>query len=155
MDLIQKAAYFLVLIFSVGLALWKGGAPERLGALVFVLMAVVQALVMVFIPSQFTRVDLDSLVTDLIGFLGFGYLALEARRFWPIWAASLQILSLSAHFARWADIGIYPIVYAVMRGAPTFGVAVAIFIGTILHWHRLRRHGWDRSWQSWSWHAAG
>lgn len=126
------------------------GAPERAGALVFVLMAAVQALVMHFFPSHFVRVDPDSLITDLIGFAGFGYLALEARRFWPLWATSLQVLSLSAHFARWADIGIHPMVYAVMRGAPTFGVAIAIFIGTLLHLQRLRRHGCDLSWQNWS-----
>ncbi|MCJ2188933.1 hypothetical protein [Novosphingobium beihaiensis] len=155
MDLTQRIAYFLILILSVGLALWKGGAPERAGALVFILMAVIQALVMAFIPSHFVRVDPDALVADLTGFLGFGYLALEARRFWPLWATSLQVLCLSAHFARWADIGIYPMVYAVMRGAPTFGVAIAILIGTLLHMYRLRRRGSDPSWQSWSRHAAG
>lgn len=155
MDLTQRIAYFLILILSVGLALWKGGAPERAGALVFIAMAVIQALVMTYMPSRFVRVDPDSLVTDVIGFLGFGYLALEARRFWPIWATSLQILSLSAHFARGADIGIPPMVYAVMRGGPTFGAAIAILVGTLLHWHRLRRRGSDASWQIWSRHAAG
>ncbi|MCJ2178118.1 hypothetical protein [Novosphingobium album (ex Hu et al. 2023)] len=154
MDLTQRIAYFLILILSVGLGLWKGGAPERTGALVFVAMALVQAAVMSVIPSHFVKVDPDSLMTDLIGFLGFGYLALEARRFWPIWATSLQILSLSAHFVRWADIGIHPLVYAVMRGGPTFGAAIAILIGTLSHWRRLHRHGFDASWQTWSRHAA-
>lgn len=150
MDAPKAFAYFLILGFSIGLALWKGGAPERIGAAVFILMAVVQAVVMQVLPSRFDRVDPDSLVTDLIGFLGFGYLATEARRIWPIWATSLQVLSLSAHFARWADVAIPPLVYAIMRGAPTFGAALAILLGTILHLRRQRRHGCDPSWQNWS-----
>ena len=150
LDVTQASAYFLILILSIGMALWKGGAPERIGAVVFVLMATVQAVVMQVLPSRFDRVDPDSLVTDLIGFLGFGYLAIEARRIWPIWATSLQVLSLSAHFARWADVAIPPLVYAIMRGAPTFGAAIAILLGTILHLRRLRRLGSDPSWQNWS-----
>lgn len=150
MDAPQAFAYFLILVLSIALALWKGGAPERIGAVVFILMAIVQAVVMQVLPSRFDRVDPDSLVTDLIGFFGFGYLAIEARRIWPIWATSLQVLSLSAHFARWADVAIPPLVYAIMRGAPTFGAAIAILLGTILHLRRLGRHGSDPSWQDWS-----
>lgn len=155
MDITQRTAYFLILVLSIGLALWRGGAPERIGAAVFIAMAGFQAVAMQILPSHFVRVDPDSLITDLIGFVGFGYLALEARRIWPIWATALQILSLSAHFARWADVAIPPLVYAIMRGAPTFGAAIAILAGTILHMHRRRRHGCDHSWQSWSRMAGG
>lgn len=155
MDAPKAFAYFLILVLSIGLALWKGGTPERIGAAVFILMALVQAVVMQVLPSRFDRVDPDSLVTDLIGFLGFSYLAIEARRIWPIWATALQVLSLSAHFARWADVAIPPLVYAIMRGAPTFGAAIAILAGTILHLRRRHRHGCDPSWQNWSRGSGG
>lgn len=145
-----QIAFFLFLFAVVPFALWKGGEPERAGAVTILLMWGLQAGAQYFLPNGFRTVDPFSLLSDLIGFAGFGYLALEARRFWPLWATSLQVLSLSAHFARWADIGIHPMVYAVMRGAPTFGAMIAIFIGTVLHLHRLRRHGCDLSWQNWS-----
>lgn len=154
LDVTQKTAYFLVLVLSVVLALWKGGAPERMGALVIIAMAVVQAIVRYFSPSAFVRVDTNALISDFVGFVGFGYLAIEARRIWPLWAGALQLLSLSAHFARWADIGIPPLVYAVMRSGPTFGAAIVILIGTVLHLLRLRRLGSDPSWQNWSRSAA-
>lgn len=146
----ERLAFFLLLPLSLALAIWKGGAPERYGALVIIAMAVVQRAAIQFVPSQFVDVDPASLVSDAIGTIGFGVLAVQARRVWPIWAASLQLLSLSAHFARWADIGVPPFVYALMRGAPTFLVLMALLLGTVLHMIRLRRRGADRSWQNWS-----
>ncbi|WP_188770112.1 hypothetical protein [Novosphingobium endophyticum] len=146
----ERLAFFLLLPLSLALAAWKGGVPERLGALVIVVMAVVQWIAILFDPSEFVSVDPASLITDAVGAVGFGILAVQARRIWPIWAASLQLLSLSAHFARWADIGVPPFVYALMRGAPTFLVLIALLLGTILHMMRLKRHGADPSWQDWS-----
>lgn len=151
----QQIAFFLLLAVAVPFALWKGGAPERTGAAIILLMWFLQASAEHFLPSGFRTVDPVSLLTDLVGFLGFGFLALQARRIWPLWAAALQILSLSAHFARWADIHVPPLVYAVMRGAPTFGAMIAILAGTALHLLRLRRRGCDPSWQDWSRAAAG
>ncbi|AIT79421.1 hypothetical protein [Novosphingobium pentaromativorans] len=146
----EQLAFFLLLPLSLLLAVWKGGAPERYGALVIVAMAVIQRIAIVFVPSHFVSVDPAALVTDFVGLAGFGTLAVQARRIWPIWAASLQLLSVSAHFARWADIGVPPFVYALMRGSPTFLALAALLVGTILHIVRLKRHGADPSWQNWS-----
>ncbi|MCT2398846.1 hypothetical protein [Novosphingobium mangrovi (ex Huang et al. 2023)] len=148
-------AFFLLVALVIPSALWKGGAPERVGASIILAMWGLQAGGEHFLPSGFVAVDPFSLLSDLIGFVGFGYLAVEARRIWPLWAASLQILSLSAHFARWADLSIHPMVYALMRGTPTFGAMIAIFIGTVLHRTRLQGRGYDPSWQNWSRGAAG
>ncbi len=151
----EQLVFFLLLIVSIGLALWKGGAPERWGAVVILTMVGIAAVAEVILPSGFRRVDPFSLLTDLVGTLGFGWLALQALRIWPLWATSLQLLSLSAHFARWADLGIPPLVYAVMRGTPTGFALLALILGTILHLRRLRRDGSDRSWQDWSRATAG
>lgn len=146
----EQTAFFLLLIVAVALAFWQGGAPERWGAAVVLAMALLQVGGESLLPSGFTSVDPLSLMTDVVGAAGFGVLALQARRIWPLWATSLQLLSLSAHFARWADIDIPPIVYAVMRGTPTFLALSAIALGTVLHVLRKRRHGDDPSWQDWS-----
>ncbi len=146
----EQTAFFLLLIVAVSLAFWRGGAPERWGAAIIVAMVLLQVGGESLFPSGFTSVDPLSLMTDVVGTVGFGVLALQARRVWPLWATSLQLLSLSAHFARWADIDIPPIVYAVMRGTPTFLALLAIVVGTILHVSRRRRLGNDPSWQDWS-----
>lgn len=145
-----QIAFMLLLAFSVSFAIWKGGAPERVGGLLILGMLVWQYTAESIVPSRFTIVDPVPLITDMAGFLGFGFLALQARRFWPLWATSLQLLSLSAHFARWADLEVAPLVYALMRAAPTFGAMIALSCGTVLHLQRLRRHGCDPSWQNWA-----
>lgn len=151
----EQQAFFLVLVLAVSFSLWRGGGPERWGAGVILAMVLLQLGGESLLPSGFTSVDPLSFLTDAVGAAGFGALALQARRVWPIWAASLQLLSLSAHFARWADIGVPPTVYAVMRGTPTFLVLLAMAVGTILHASRKRRNGSDPSWQDWSRVAAG
>lgn len=150
MQHVQQITFFLLLGASLGLAFWKGGPPEKGGAIVLLTMAVFQALAINIIPSRFDTVDPGPLLTDLIGALGFGFLAIRAFRIWPLWATALQLLSLAAHFARWADIAVPKMVYALMRGMPTFMVFAALLIGTMLHMARLRRRGYDPSWQNWS-----
>ncbi|MCJ2183828.1 hypothetical protein MTR62_14160 [Novosphingobium sp. 1949] len=142
-------AFFILLVVSPGLAAWKGGEPERLGGLVILAMWGLQSFGEYFLPSRFSTVDPVAFCSDLVGTLGFGFIALHARRVWPLWAASLQLLSLSAHFARWADIGIPKIVYALMRGGPTFVVMLVLLAGTLAHWRRMRRVAVDHPWQSW------
>ncbi|WP_156135421.1 hypothetical protein [Novosphingobium malaysiense] len=150
-----QIAFFLLLALAVPVAVWKGGTPERFGAAAILFMWGLQSVGDRILPSGWTSVDTFSFLSDVTGFLAFGYLALEARRIWPLWATSLQILSLSAHFARWADITIHPMVYAVMRGAPTFGALIAILLGVLFHLRRLRRDGSDPAWQIWCRFAAG
>ena len=152
-DFLQPA-FFALMLASLGLALWKGGEPERAGALVLVAMWALQSLGVNFLPSRFIAVDPVAFLSDLVGTLGFGAIALNARRFWPLCATALQVLSLSAHFARWADLAIPKLVYALMRSGPTFVVLSVLLIGTVLHLRRLHRDGVDRSWQDWSRGAA-
>lgn len=129
--------------------LWKGGAPERLGVASIVALGVFQLTVEMLFPSKFVTVDVSSLGADIIGFLGFGALALHARRIWPLWATSFQLLCLGAHFARWASISISREAYAVARGAPT-ALIILLMLGATMLCIRARRRGQvDRPWQDW------
>ena len=144
-----RIAFFAFLVLSISLALWKGGKPERAGALVIVVMTALQFAWRVFSPRHFNTVDLSSVVVDATGVIGFGLLAVYAHRFWPIWAASLQVLSLSSHFARGVELSVKPLVYALMKSMPTFLVLFVLMLGTLFHQLRLRKQGFDRSWTEW------
>lgn len=150
-----QMAFFLLLALTLGIAFWRGGGPERYGAAVLAAMFVVQGTMFQIVPSGFYSVDPVPLVTDIIGFAGFGAIAMNARRIWPLWAAALQLLAVSAHFARWADLAIHAQVYAFMRSGPTFLALIALFAGTVLHRVRQRRWGFDPAWQDWSVISAG
>ena len=143
------SAFATILILSTGFAITRGGAPERWGALVIVTMTAIQVASAFSGHQKFSSVDLGSVVVDAYGVIGFGAIALYARRAWPIWATSLQILSLSSHFARQVDQGVSPMVYALMKSSPTFFVLLALFVGTMAHRRRLQLHGKDPGWMDW------
>ncbi len=146
---VPRIAFFALLILSVALAFWKGGKPERLGALVIVMMTVLQLGWRLFSQRYFNTVDVAAVVVDTVGVFGFGTLAVYAQRVWPIWAASLQVLSIASHFAREVDLHVEPLVYFVLRSGPTFLVLLVLLLGTILHQRRLRSSGQDPAWTDW------
>lgn len=146
---ISIGMFLIVCLGALVLAFTRGGEPERRGALVLIAMPSWQYSAHFFLPPQFTSTDAVSLITDAIGLVGFGIIALGAKRVWPIWASAFQLLSLSGHFARWAELSFDPIIYAWMRTLPTAGAILALLIGTLAHIRRRARTGADPSWQDW------
>jgi hypothetical protein len=141
--------YEIFMAVTLILVLWKGGLPERCGVAAIVAMAVDQLTMEQFIPSRFTSVDVASLGADLIGFVAFGSLALYARRIWPLSAAALQVLCLSAHFARWASFSVSQEAYALIRGVPTALILVLMLGATALCIISRKRGQRDLPWQDW------
>ncbi|MCK0127351.1 hypothetical protein [Erythrobacter sp. F6033] len=155
------AVIYGALIVSVGLALWdwiesarqkpnyrEGGVPERFGVLTFVFMFVVQALGYAGKSAQpeFAAVDQISVLSDLIGLTGFLALALNARRFWPLFCTALQGCSVIFHYARDIIPDIIPLAYAIQKSTPTT-MALLIVMGALIYrrW-RVSRQGWDMDW---------
>jgi len=142
--------YQLFMLASSTFVLAKGGAPERYGAVTIICMAVFQIIMELVNPSRFINVDGASLGADLIGFFGFGVLALHARRVWPVIAVALQMIALCAHYARWASLDMSPAAYSIMRNIPTTTIVALMLAATITSTLK-RRRGWiDMPWQNWS-----
>ncbi len=149
--------YATFMAVSLGAVAWRGGAPERLGAVVMVVMVAFQMTMEKFIPSEFNNVDISSLGTDIIGLVGFGAIALHARRMWPLWATALQIVCLGAHFSRWASITMSPVAYALIRSVPTAVILLLLLAATVRCVVARRRGQVDVPWQDWSmlaWHRG-
>ncbi|GGN55326.1 hypothetical protein B2G71_19390 [Novosphingobium sp. PC22D] len=145
-----RQIYWVAFVVALIFILWKGGVPERLGAATVVAMAVLQFSLLVFMrSSRFDAVDLGSLVTDVVGFAGFGILALNARRIWPLWATALQLLSLGAHFARWVSLDMAQQIYAITRSTPTAIVVVLMVLATAFHIQAVKRGTSGADWQDW------
>lgn len=149
MDSPRLWAFFGLLVLAVSLALWKGDKPERLGALIILQMTLLQFASLAFKPRVYSDIDLASAVIDLLGLVGFGVLATYAKRVWPIWAASLQLLSLISHFVRQADREAEPMVYVAMKSGPTFLALLALLIGTLMHIRRSKRTSPGSPWKRW------
>lgn len=135
-----------LLIVSIAFAFWKGGAPERLCALGFVVMATVQYLGTLIVGRVYGSVDIMSLTVDCLGLLGFTAVALVANRMWPLCIAAMQLIACVSHFEREISTRIEPLAYAIMRSGPTFIALVILAMGTTFHVYRVKRRGADSSW---------
>lgn len=143
-------AFFAIAAIASGLALWKGGQPERYAAAVFLFTVGLQFLLYQLSHPRLSEVDAVSLLTDLILVTGFSAIALNAKRIWPLWAAALQLLSLSSHFPRFVDNEILAPVYAIMSSSPTGVVLLLMIVGTVGHQRRLAKTGHDPDWVDWN-----
>lgn len=143
-------AFYALFFASVLFAFAKGGAPERIGAAGYLFLATLQVSSSFILPYFYTKVDGIGLLTDLAALLIFGAIALSAKRTWPLWAASLQLLAVSTHFSRWVDLQIDPYAYSLMKSMPTAFALVALALGTLLHQRRLKRYGSDPDWVDWN-----
>ena len=142
-------AFYALFTVSVLFALAKGGWPERLGAAAYLALASVQIGVSFILPFFYDKVDGVGFFADLLSLAAFGAIALSAKRIWPLWAASLQLLAIASHFARWAQIAIEPYVYSLMKTVPTASTLVAMAVGTYFHQRRLKKFGYDPDWVNW------
>lgn len=133
-----RFAFQIALLASVCLWAWRsGGKAERIGSAILLAMWCLQMIAVFTFPARhFDRVDVVTLVVDLLGLIAMIWLALTANRFWPLCFAALQLLSTSTHFLRLAEVPMEPLVYAIMVRGPSYGLILVLAFGT---WNVVRR----------------
>jgi hypothetical protein len=121
----------VVLAFAVALPLLTGHGPERQGGLVLLTMTIIAFGGSGLFGRVYRTVDPVGLIVDVVGFVGFTILALRAPRYWPLWASSLQLLSLIAHLVRFLEFKIAPVTYAVMKTGPSYLLMMCLIVGSL------------------------
>ena len=101
------------------------------------------------VGNQSEALDLVGLISDFAILVALLAIAQFAWRIWPIWAASLQLLAVFAHVIQGFNIATNPMVYTIMRSAPTYLVWLVLVIGTWTQHRRKCRSGNSPSWRSW------
>jgi len=143
------AAFYAVMVCSLTYAWFRGGGAERVGVLLLLGFFLFRIVLRPLVPAQFEAVDPLAFAQDFIGFAGFMWIGLRARRYWPLIAAALQLLSLSAHLARVTDVPIHPWVYALTQNVPTLLVYFALALGTAGYQRRVRARKLSASFPDW------
>ena len=139
------------LIIAVVVVAWKwGGDPERLGGQIMLCLVGLMLIRHVFLGVESERIDFPGFAIDAFGFAAFSWIALFAWRIWPLWASSLQLIAVAAHSARSLDIPIHPLIYVLMRTAPTYLEVIVLLIGVASYRKQMRVHGSMPSWRNWS-----
>lgn len=137
----------LMLALVCGYALWRGGAPERIAALLFAGAAAMTYASMY--SYGFRAISGLYLLLDLGLFVAIGLLSLWADRFWPMWVAALQLVVLAGHGVRATHPELLPFIYYVATAKLAYPMILLLAIGTIRHRERLARWGSDFDWSRW------
>jgi hypothetical protein len=141
-------AYLTILLICWAYALFKGGAPERIGASVIGLGSVLSLVAASASGIRFGAVEVGVFLVDVTAFAVFVALALRAERHWPLWVAALQAIGTAGHAAKLVDPAVIPVAYAFVLAFWVYPMLLLIVMGTWQHQRRLARFGVDKSWSS-------
>ena len=139
-----------VLAFSliVGAFLW-GGGPERAVAATWLIVFEIMGRLRRALVEDLQLADVDYFLasSDLVVGVCWITIALYANRNYTLWIAGLQILAMTAHFARGLAESISPIGYLTMVVAPGWFQLFFLGGGLAFHIRRVRRYGSYRDWR--------
>lgn len=139
--------YLTLLTLTCCYAGWRGGWPERLTALMFLLQAVlIIAADRLIGNSGFLQLVVPDFTVDTLVLLGLVAVAMTADRFWPILMVGLHGTVMAAHLARAADTSITSIAYGTMMAVWSYPMLALLVIATARHRQRLARQGFDLDW---------
>jgi hypothetical protein len=130
-------------------ALLRGGAPERIGAGLFLIGAVASALLQSPGASHFQGVETGVLIVDAGLLVGFVILSLFAERFWPIWMSAMQAVLTLSHLAAALNPRVLPWGYWNAETLWSYPMLLLLAFGT---WRQGRRRamGHAPSWKTFS-----
>lgn len=131
-------------------ALIWGGGPERAVALTWLLIfEIADGLYHAVFEQSYSLVNVDAFhaAHDVVAWIGFTFIALNANRNYTLCIAAMQLLAVVAHLSRSLSEMITPIAYAVMVIAPGWLQLLCLTIGLLRHVRRKRRYGEYRDWR--------
>ncbi|UIJ44862.1 hypothetical protein LZK98_17695 [Sphingomonas cannabina] len=140
--------FLCVLVPVCGYAFWRGGAPERVVAGLFI---AAWAVTMIgHLPFGRRYYQVDPLVFSVDACLSICLLcvALRADRHWPLFASAFNFVILLAHMIKFLDPDLIRRAYAIMIYLWPYLQLAVLAIGTWRHRRRLIRKGTDRSWST-------
>ena len=136
------AAGYLVTFMVAAYAFLAGGKPERIGAVIVLAWQLVDPLYhAVLTPATFARVDFGHVLIDGGEFIALIWLALQANRVWPCFAAATQTVAMLGHLAVAFGNGGEMRAYWAMTELPLVLQLLVLTLGVAFHAHRLRRLG--------------
>ena len=133
-----------------GFAFWRGAGPEKIAnaTMATVLLADLAYHALFASHRTYSSIDVPHLAIDMIGFVGFGILAMRANRIYPLCLLGAQIFVMIVHFDRELVEGMLPRAYAFMIRMPSYLQVATLAIGLALHIRREMKYGAYRSWRT-------
>lgn len=138
---------FLILsAVCCGYALIRGGSPERLTALLFMVGIVASIMISILIPPPPDGFQSAIFAVDIAMLFALGVIAAFARRYWPIAITAFQLLAVIGHLIRLLDPQIVPVLYWISNTFWAVPQMIILAVATVRHRGRVRRYGDDPAW---------
>lgn len=141
--LVFNVLYLVCVLF----ALRRGGAPERIGAIILIADFQLSLWVVQPMTSRFIGIEWSMLAVDALAFIAFYLLSLATTRFWPCWMAALQGCTVLSHSSGLRP-AILPWAYGTAVAAWAYVMLVLLASAAWRHRTRLGRYDMDPAW-SW------
>jgi len=135
-SILRLILFWLLLLISCGYALWRGRKYERMAALVFVAATVLTLLDTARSEVRYVGIATADLYIDTGVLAALVAIALVSDRFWPLWAAGLQLVDSMSHLLKAIDADLLPQVYGAAERFWSYPILLILFIGA---WRQNRR----------------
>lgn len=144
--MVLRNVLFLVLFAASSIyALIRGGAPERLTALLLLAALILTILTASPEATRFKHAETTLFLIDLSLFAALYFLSLFTTRFWPIWMSAMQGLTVLGHVSFLDQPGT-GFGYAVLVQFWSWPMSILLIVAVYRHRQRLARNGTDRPW---------
>jgi hypothetical protein len=126
--------------FVVSFAIWRGGGPERVTAMAYVI-ALAATLYTGFlrVPGDYRVVPVGLFATDAILLIVLCLIAVRANRWWIIPAAGCQLVTVLVHTGKLLDPTMIPVSYELLTDMWSWPMVALLAAATCAHRSRLRR----------------
>jgi hypothetical protein len=128
--------FWIVLIVSCGYALWRGRRYERIAAVVFVAATILSILGHSPLRGRYVAIETSDLIVDSAVLVAVVAIALLSDRFWPLWAAGLQLVDSMSHVMKAIDVDLLPKVYGAAERFWSYPILIILLVGA---WRQHRR----------------
>ncbi|MEO5774290.1 MAG: hypothetical protein ABIQ32_09265 [Sphingomicrobium sp.] len=144
-----RAILFLgFFLISFAYSMWRGGAPERLAAMLLLAALIGSTSAGVFrLPGGFTSVPIALALVDLLLGIALVALAVRANRLWPIPLAACQLITVLAHAAKLAAPQMFAGGYALLIAISAWPIMGILMFGAYCHRRRIKAGHRDRPWK--------
>lgn len=138
--------FFTLLITVCGYAIWRGGKPERLAGIAFLLAVAGTAASYSDYPARFGEAEVGVLVVDSLLWIVLFGISLKADRGWPLALAGLQLATVCFHIAKLVKPDLIPVAYAALIALYSYPMLLLLAVGVFRHQRRLKKQGYDLDW---------
>ena len=95
----HSVLYTILFLTAVVYVSLRGGAPERLAILTWVVSNMLSVVALLHSPAMFERTEYTVFAIDVLTFALFLTMALFANRSWPLLVCSMQACGVLVHLA--------------------------------------------------------